>query len=392
MSTRFGFVSTYPPTLCGLATFTTALRGALTVPGAPADPVVRLVEADQGAPGAASARRGAFPEVVGELVAGDPRGPRRAAALLADCDTVVVQHEYGVYGGPDGDEVLALLAALTVPSLVVLHTVLSNPTPHQRRVLEDVAALADGIVCMTGTARDRLRAGYDVDMGAVSVIPHGAPALAQGRLGGSAVLVVPTARAPRPTVLTWGLIGPGKGIEWGIEALADLRDLTPRPRYVVAGQTHPKVLLHEGEAYRSRLARRVTELSLDDDVVLDGRYRDAAALATLVASADVVLLPYDSRDQVTSGVLIEAVAALKPVVATRFPHAVELLGGGAGLLVSQQDPAGMAAALRTVLTSSQALAGMNRAAAATAPELAWPAVAQRYRALAERLVRERVAA
>jgi len=160
----------------------------------------------------------------------------------------------------------------------------------------------------------------------------------------------------------------------------------------VAGQTHPKVLLREGEAYRDRLIEQVRRLGLGGAVNFDSQYRHQAALAELVNSADVVLLPYDSTDQVTSGVLIEAVAALKPVIATRFPHAVELLSDGAGLLVPHKDPGAIADALRTLLTRRDIAAGMTKAAGATAPELLWPAVAGRYRDLAERLIRARVAA
>jgi glycosyltransferase involved in cell wall biosynthesis len=236
---------------------------------------------------------------------------------------------------------------------------------------------------MTATAHNRLATGYAVDMRKVNVIPHGAPAVRSHTL---------SVRTDRPTVLTWGLIGPGKGIEWGIEAMASLTDLQPAPRYIVAGQTHPKVLLREGEAYRDRLNKQVDDLGLTATVSFDSHYRDNAALAKLVDAADVVLLPYDSTDQVTSGVLIEAVAALKPVVATGFPHAVELLGDGAGLLVAHKDPAAMADALRTVLTQPDLAAGMARAAVATAPELRWPAVAMRYRELAGRLISARVAA
>jgi polysaccharide biosynthesis protein PslF len=370
----FGFISTYPPTLCGLATFTSALHAELVIPGG-AGRVVRVVDTPQ--------RRGRA-EVVGELVAGDPSSVRRAAQLLDDSDVVIVQHEYGAYGGADGDEILPLLTAVRVPTLVVLHTVLSAPTSRQRSVLEQVVSLADAVVTMTATARDRLAAGYAVDMCKVSVIPHGAPV---GRHSPA-----PTFRTAQPTVLTWGLLGPGKGIEWGIEAMASLTDLFPMPRYIVAGQTHPKVLLREGEAYRDRLIEQVRRLSLTATVSFDGHYRHETALAALVDAADVVLLPYDSTDQVTSGVLIEAVAALKPVIATRFPHAVELLGEGAGLLVPHQDPTAIAEALRTLLTRRAVAAGMTKAAGATAPELLWPAVAERYRQLAERLIRARVAA
>lgn len=375
MTTRFGFVSTYPPTLCGLATFTSSLFSELANAHDAVGSVIRVVDTTQPRPG---------PEVIGELLAGDPNSAARAASMLSASDVAIVQHEYGVYGGADGDEILGLLAALTIPSIVVLHTVLSAPTPHQRTVLELIASSADAVVTMTTTARDRLAAGYAVDMAKVSVIPHGAPAFGPSRM--------PTFRSVEPTILTWGLIGPGKGIEWGIEAMSLLGDLYPAPRYQVAGQTHPKVLAREGEAYRKRLKHDVQARGLAGRVIFDSHYRDRTALADLVSTADVVLLPYDSTDQVTSGVLIEAVAALKPVIATRFPHAVELLSDGAGLLVQHKDPVAIAEALRTLLTHRELAAGMTRAAAATAPELLWPAIAQRYRTLAADLISDRVAA
>ena len=375
MTTRVGFVGTYPPTLCGLATFTASLFCQLTAHPGVSGEVIRVVDTPQPAPG---------PEVIGELVADDLRSTARSAAQLNAGDVAIVQHEYGVYGGPDGEQILPLLGALVVPSIVVLHTVLTAPTSHQRAVLERVVASADAVVTMTATARDRLVTGYAIDPRKVQVIPHGAPAWVTSQLPGF--------RRAQPTILTWGLIGPGKGIEWGIAAMASLRDLAQAPRYMVAGQTHPKVLVREGERYRNGLQRQIQELGLAATVTLDGYYRDAHALAELVASADVVLLPYDSTEQVTSGVLIEAVAALKPVVATRFPHAVELLGDGAGILVPHRDPEAVAGALRTLLTHREVTAGMTRAAAATAAELLWPAVAQRYLHLAEQLLEARVAA
>lgn len=373
MPVSFGFVSTYPPTHCGLATFTSALFAELVRAGGDSGRVVRLVDSEP---------RTHAPEVVAELVAGDPLSLGQALRALADCDVVIVQHEYGVFGGVDGDEAVTLLRALTVPSIVVLHTVLSEPTAHQRSVLEEVAAAADAVVTMTATARERL-AGYDVDLSKVVTIPHGA--------------VPPTVHSPmfrtgEPTILTWGLIGPGKGIEWAIAAMPALADLRSKPRYVVAGQTHPKVLLREGEAYRSGLLQQVKDLGLGGTVTIDGRYRGAIALGELIDAADVVLLPYDSTDQVTSGVLIEAVAAGKPVVATRFPHAVELLSDGAGLLVPHRDPAAISEALRTLLTHPEVRDAMSRVAIGAVPDLLWSAVAARYRGLSERLMSARAAA
>ncbi len=376
MTTRFGFVSTFPPTQCGLATFTAALRSALLHSTTDEGWVVRLADA----PGPQSGA-----EVVAQIIPGDPASIRRAAAQLNLCDVAIVQHEYGVYGGADGSEILHLLDEVRVPCVVVLHTVLADPTPHQRRVLESVMAKAGAVVTMTMTARERLAAGYAADMTKVSVIAHGAPAL-------ETTMAEPTFRTGQFTVLTWGLLGPGKGIEWGIEAMAMLRDLQPLPRYVVAGQTHPKVLLREGDAYRDRLREQVRQGELGPWVTFEGHYRNTSALASLIRSADVVLLPYDSAEQVTSGVLIEAVAAGKPVVATQFPHAVELLAGGAGVLVPHRDPAAIATALRSLATRRDVMTRMAAAATATAPQLMWPTVADQYRDLARELIRARVAA
>jgi len=386
---RCAVVGTYPPTPCGLATFSQALVSHASRLGAEVD-VVRIVDHHEPFPAG---------EVVHHLVHGAPRAASEAAATLNGYDLVVLQHEYGIYPGVDGDGVLAVLDRVRVPVMAVLHTVLVDPTPHQRKVLQAVVEAADGVVTMTRTARRRLLDGYAVGEGKVHVIPHGAaeppplpPVLASGRGPnrwsgrGLSHRLTRSEAARRPVILTWGLLGVGKGIEWGIEAMADLQDLDPSPIYVVAGQTHPRVLEREGEAYRRRLQRRARSHGIADMVVFDDRYLGAEDLHRLVQAADVVLLPYDSREQVTSGVLIEAVAAGKPVVSTGFPHAVELLADGAGLLVDQRDPAAIAAALRRVLTEPGLAARMSAEADRLAPGLSWQAVAGAYLSLGSALV------
>jgi glycosyltransferase involved in cell wall biosynthesis len=298
-----------------------------------------------------------------------------AARALDGADVAIVQHEYGIYPGEDGDAVIDVLAGLTVPSIVVLHTVLDAPSDHQREVLERIAALATRVVVMTGTARDLLATGYDVDLDHVTVIPHGVPSW-DG--------VEAPSHAGHRTMLTWGLIGPGKGIEWGIRALAELGDLLPPVRYEVLGETHPKVLAHAGEAYRDGLRALASELGVADRVTFDDRYLDRDALAERVAGADVVLLPYDSRVQVTSGVLVEAVAAGKPVVATGFPHARELLADGVGDVVEHESAHAIAVAVRRVLDSPDAVATRRRTTRSA--DMPWATVADRYRDLAAGLV------
>jgi glycosyltransferase involved in cell wall biosynthesis len=181
-------------------------------------------------------------------------------------------------------------------------------------------------------------------------------------------------------ILTWGLLRDGKGIEWAIEAMAQLRDL--QPIYRVVGQTHPRTLDSDGERYRHRLTDRAQHLGVTDLVEFDPRYLDGASLQRLVSEADVVLLPNDSTEQLDSGVLAEAVSAGKPIVATGFPHALEALASGAGLLVARQDPTALADGLRRVLTDPALAASMSAEAIRLAPEMLWPTVAQQYRDLA----------
>jgi glycosyltransferase involved in cell wall biosynthesis len=288
----------------------------------------------------------------------------------------VIQHEYGLYGGRDGDDVLRVIDGLTVPSIAILHTVLQRPTPHQVEVLNAVLTGVDAAVVMTQGAATTLSRLHELGDTPVEIIPHGA-------------LVTSEAVKPdgaRPKILTWGLIGPGKGIEWVIDAMARLKDLRPAPLYVIAGETHPKVLANEGDGYRNSLMRRVAQNNVDHLVHFDNSYRDLASLTSLISSADVVVLPYDSKDQATSGVLVDAVAAGRPVVATDFPHARELLASGAGITVAHQDSVALARALRRVLCDPQLAAAMGGEARVLASGLSWRAVAAQFQGVSRGLL------
>jgi glycosyltransferase involved in cell wall biosynthesis len=365
----FGILSTYPPTPCGLATFSAALANGLNTHGAD----VSVVRVSDGPPPSESTR------VIGELVNGSPTSVAACTELLNQSDVAVIQHEYGIYGGVDGDEVVDIVDGLRVPSIVIAHTVLKDPTPHQRSVLEAVAARADHVIVMSEAASQRLRHGFDIDRHKVTTIPHGATVPKNGSVS----------RRGRPTLLTWGLLGPGKGIERVIEAMGSLTDLPGRPRYLVAGRTHPKVLAADGEAYRDARVEQARCNGVADSVCFDTGYRNVSMLTDLIQSAAVVVLPYDSTDQVTSGVLVDAIASGRPVVATAFPHAVELLSSGAGIVVGHDDPDALASALRRVLTQPRLAGDMAAEARRLAPEMAWPVVANSYLSVAHKVLTHR---
>jgi polysaccharide biosynthesis protein PslF len=366
MTTTYALLSTYPPTQCGLATFAAALLAQLPERG---DRIAVVRVLDRPAPRPAE-------EVVHDLVAGSAASASAAADVLNGFDVVIVQHEYGIYGGPDGQDVTSLLEAVHVPIIVVLHTVLADPSPRQRLILDRVIAAASAVVVMTQTARSRLLDSYGVAPSKISLIPHGATDNRSTRpLAGNYL---------RPRVLTWGLLAPRKGIEHAIDAIALLRDRGLHVDYHVTGQTHPSELRRDGEGYRRALKSRASTAQVADRVHFDGKYLAPVALGQLIGTADVVLLPYDSAEQVTSGVLIEAVTAGRPVVSTCFPHAVELLR--AGLVVDRHDPAGLAKAVQRVLTEPGLSARMSQYSADLTPQLLWPAVARSYRKLAASLI------
>jgi len=368
-------VSTYPPTVCGVATFTSNLRAAIAArPSSWQTGIVRVLDSWE--------PRGSD-EVVGQWVAGNLATLRHSLEALNSFEAVLLQHEYGLFGGRDGVDVLALIEGVNVPLVAVLHTVLLEPSPHQRHILDRIIEAAAVVVVQSEAARRRIVSVHDADPGSVIVIPHGAAANFSGP---------PLADVPRPAVLTWGLLSPGKGIEHGIAAIARLQPVSPAVSYIVAGKTHPKVRAANGEHYREALQAQACSLGVDDRVRFDDGYRDWDSLRALVRTVDVVLLPYDSRDQVSSGVLVEALASGKPVVATRFPHAEELLTGGTGILVDHGDVDAMADALYRVLYEPGLAARMAAAARRASMVLVWPAVGASYRLLVARAVALRAVA
>ncbi len=371
-SARILFVSTYPPTECGLATYTRALITALADLRADTRGlgVARLLQSPDEV-------ISIDPEVATEDAPTASEWPDRVRQAAQAYDLIWVQHEFGIYGPDDGRRVLELLDHPGRPVFTTFHTVLSRPSQRQRRIMDELIESSRRLVVMSRAARESLAATHRVDARRVSVIAHGAHGYVHcgERLRG------------RPTVATWGLIGPGKGIELGIMAMSRLRHLRPLPRYVICGATHPQVLRQQGEAYRQSLMRLAADLRVTDMIEFQDRYMSDAELGMLISQADIALLPYDSTDQVTSGVLVEAVGAGLPVIATRFPHAVELLSDGAGLTVPHGDSRAIAQAIEIYLTRPRALLIAQMAANRRAAELRWPSVARSHEALARLVTR-----
>lgn len=366
-SPALAVLSTYPPTPCGLATFAAALTNGLSEIGIRDVGVVRA---------AVDESRSEDMRVVAVLRPGSASSRRAVARRVNGYECLLLQHEYGIFGGNDGEEILDLLADVEVPVVTTLHTVPMKPSASQRGILERIVDASSAVVTMTETANMRLVDGYDVDPGKVTTIVHGAtiPRTLGAPLQSSGT-----------TFLTWGLLGPGKGIEWVIDALGELAARGLSARYVIAGRTHPRVLENEGESYREMLMARAESLGVADSVCFDPSYRPLGSLLDLISESTCVVLPYDSDDQITSGVLVDAIAAGRPVIATRFPHAEEILADGAGLLVAHGSATELATAMEKVITDRGLVANMTMLATAMAPSYRWTTVAADYADLAAKV-------
>ena len=370
---RVAVVTTYPPRPCGIGMFSHDLRDAvLEADHSTAVDIVSLVRD----PGQAAAA-----EVVA-TIRQDVRSDYAAAAgalTSRGTDVVLIEHEYGIFGGEAGGFVLSLAEELEQPLVVTLHTVLSAPSVRQAGALRALCHRATLVTVFTETARRMIVDAQIVPPERVRVLPHGAPKVlldASARDTETEDLPrVAIERLEGRTVLsTFGLISAGKGIELAISALPAVVAAHPDVLYLIAGQTHPEVVKAEGEQYRLGLERLVRELDLIDHVHFLDRFLTENELAVLLASTDLYLTPYRSREQIVSGALTFAVAAGCPVVSTPYYYAEDLLSSGAGVLVPFDDSAAMSAAVLDLLDHPDKLKQARKHARRVGSALAWPQV------------------
>lgn len=373
---RAAIFSTYPPRACGIGTFSFDVRSALLdLPGIGDVHPVAVVDESSG-----SQR----PEVLTSVCQGTRADYVRAARLLGrrEVDVVLLEHEFGIFGGPDGEYVLSFARELTQPLVVTLHTVLSDPSPHQLRVLTALCDRAQRVIVMTDTARRLL-----IELGAsagekIRVVPHGAPVVlgrraqehAAGRRG---LLAAPGCEDARSRFLlsTFGLLSVGKGLETAIEALPAVVERHPDVLYVVAGRTHPQVARREGERYRRMLERLVGDLGLGEHVSFVDRFLSVGEVADLLAATDVFLTPYRSREQISSGSLTFALAAGCAAVSTPYWYAQDMLASGAGQIVLFDDSQAVAEAVCRFVEHPDVLEAARAEARRIGSQLTWPAVA-----------------
>ncbi len=342
---HLAMIGNFLPRQCGLATFTTDVYQAMRdrFPDVQVD-----VYAMDDHPG----RYTYPPAVTGTIPETDLSAYLSTARTIeaSGAQAIWVQHEYGIYGGPAGEHILALLDRTTLPVIVTLHTVLEKPNADERRVLEGLLRRAAKVVVMAERGRDILRRVYGAAPRQIAMIPHGVP---------DRLFVDPETLKPRfgwegrDVVLTFGLLAPNKGIETIIDALPAIAERHPNLLYVVLGATHPNLVAHEGEAYRDRLKALAEQRGVAENVAFIDAFVEHDELIDYLQAADIYATPYLNPAQITSGTLSYAVGVGKAVVSTPYVHATEILADGHGVLVDFRDVAAFAREIDRLLSSAR---------------------------------------
>ncbi len=367
---KVAFLGDYLPRKCGIATFTTDLRCSV----AKEFPALQclVVPVNDLADGYD------YPaEVRFEIAEQDLPSYLRAADFLniTDVDLVCVEHEFGIFGGPAGSHVLALLRELRMPIVTTLHTVLRDPNEEQRRVMRDLIRLSTRLVVMSERGREFLLDVYQAPAAKIDLIPHGIPDMP---FADPNYFKDEFGVAGKQVLLTFGLLSPNKGIEYALRALPDIIREFPNVIYIVLGQTHPNLLRDEGEAYRLSLERLAKDLGVQKHVVFFNRFVELEELMRFIGAADIYLTPYLTEAQITSGTLAYAFGAGNAVVSTPYWHAAELLTAERGKLVPFRDAPAIAGAVVELLRDEPLRHLMRKNAYKLGRDMVWSRVAQLY--------------
>lgn len=355
-------IGTYVPRKCGIATFTSDVAEQLAAyHGEITSTVYALDKADSGL---------VYPAGVERIEQDDNASYLEAARHINETayDAVWLQHEFGIFGGPDGEMVCDLVDRIAAPLIVTFHTVLSEPSDNQRRIVEHLISRASQIMVMSAHGRDLLVETYHAPADRITIIPHGAPDRPFGREGQFKQAI---GLSDTNVLMTFGLLNPGKGLENAIEALPAIIKRHPDTVYRIVGATHPNLVAHEGEAYREKLIALAEKLGVAAHIYWENRYLDTPELLDQLEACDIYLTPYPNLQQATSGTLSYAVALGKAVVSTPYVHARELLADKVGLLVQPNSSAEIADAVNALLDDADFLNATRRRAYAAGRQTIW---------------------
>lgn len=372
------YLSTYPPTQCGLATFTRDLACAVSSWNAASAAVIAVAQGGE---------KEEWPEEVTFVVRRNHELDYIKAAKIASdtADVVSIQHEFGIFGGKEGAFVLTFLKHLRKPAVVTLHTVLSHPDPQKHAIIQEISRYAALLVTMNRLAIPILERVYGIPPYKVIHIPHGAPDdIPEDKEGAKRALGL----SGKVVLATFGLLGPGKGIEYVIEALPEVVCHFPDVTYLIIGATHPKEREARGEAYRTFLETLVHELNLENHVHFVNRYLPCSELHVYLAATDIYLTPYCNPEQVTSGTLTYALRFGKVIISTPYLSAREVLQDSGGILVPFRNPSAIASAICELLSHPEKMEAAARKAREQSERYSWRQVGKAYAKTFEALAQD----
>jgi glycosyltransferase involved in cell wall biosynthesis len=371
---RIALVGTYAPRKCGIATFGMDVFKKLAEfhPNIQVD-VYALDDPHS---------RLEYTGIAGVIASDDPDSYLAAARQINEsgADAVWLQHEYGIFGGPDGEMVCDFVDRLAAPLILTPHTVLGEPSETQRRILDHLVERSSRIMVMSRFSRDLLAEKYHAPHEILQIIPHGAPDRPFGR---SEALKERMGLAGKNVLMTFGLLGPGKGLERVIEALPAIVARHPGTVYRIVGATHPTLVARDGEAYREKLQDCAERLGVAAHIEWENRFVETDELLDQLEACDIYVTPYFNLQQSTSGTLSYAVALGKAVVSTPYLHARELLAGDAGVLIDPDCASSIADAVIALLDDRAELTALQRRAYAKGRQTIWPRFADGAAALVE---------
>ena len=367
---KIALIGNYLPRLCGIATFTYDLQEALSIEAPGVDCYVGALN-DLVIPYNYSE------QVRFEIQEKELDSYRRAADFLNfnNADVLCLQHEFGIFGGRSGAHILALLKEVRMPIVTTLHTVLKNPDTFQRNVMEEVVSRSDRLVVMTERGSQMLSDIYKAPKAKIDIIPHGIPDMP---FKDSAMFKAQFGIENRTVLLTFGLIGPSKGIEYVIRAMPKIIAKHPNVVYLVLGSTHPNLKATEGERYRLNLEQLADELGVKEHVIFYNRFVSLHDLKEFIGATDIYITPYINEEQVTSGTLAYVYGAGKVVVSTPYWHAQELLANDRGVLVPFRDSEAISNAVGKLLDNPETLKKIQIQAYLMGRKMIWAEAAKGY--------------